>query len=178
MRYGPRASDVLLDTLAATLREDPGAGSELVSPHAGSLPSGRTVHLAVFTEPYLADVLAGRKTVESRFSVRKTAPYGQVKEGDVVFLKKPSGPVVGWCRVGSVWFYRLAPSSWKEIHGRFGRALGANDPFFLASKSGASYATLMELRQATAIRPLYVAKRDRRGWVVLNRHPSQPSLGL
>jgi hypothetical protein len=175
MRSNTPENRALLHTLAATLREDP-VWSRLLSMHAQSLRPHVTLHLAVFTEPYLADVLAGRKTIESRFAVRRTAPYGQVREGDIVLLKEPSGPVVGLCRVGSVWFYRLAPSSWKEIQGRFGSALGSNDPFFLASKSGARYATLMELRQATTVGALHVAKRDRRGWVVLGSRPAQASL--
>lgn len=166
-----------MDTLAVMLREDP-AWSNVVSPEAESATPPLTIHLAVFTEPYLADVLSGRKRVESRFSVRRTPPYGQVKGGDVVLLKEPSGPVVGLCQVGSVWFYRLAPSSWKEIRGRFGRALGTRDAFFLASKSGASYATLMELQRAAPISPIHVAKSDRRGWVVLGPRSTQASLRL
>lgn len=43
-------------------------------------PAG--LHLAVFVEPYLGYILEGKKTVESRFGMRRSAPYGQVAAGD------------------------------------------------------------------------------------------------
>jgi hypothetical protein len=57
------------------------------------------IHLAVFIEPYLQFILDGQKTVESRFSANRSAPYQQVGKGDVVLLKRTGGPVMG---VGSV----------------------------------------------------------------------------
>ena len=36
------------------------------------------VHLAVMVEPYLSRVLDGSKTIESRFSRKKIAPWGRV----------------------------------------------------------------------------------------------------
>jgi ASC-1-like (ASCH) protein len=53
----------------------------------------------VFIEPYLQFILDGQKTVESRFSANRSAPYQQVGKGDVVLLKRTGGPVMG---VGSV----------------------------------------------------------------------------
>ena len=49
------------------------------------------VHLAVMVEPYLSRVLDGSKTIESRFSRKKIAPWGRVSSGDVVVLKKSGG---------------------------------------------------------------------------------------
>ena len=132
----------------------------------GNRPSA--VHLAVFVEPFLQYVLDGRKTVESRFSVRRIAPYCRVHPGDVVLLKRAGGPVVGLCRVADVWFYRLDPSSWNLIRKEFTVALCAQDPAFWESRRSASFATLMRLDRVRAIRSFNFPKRDRRGWVVLS----------
>ena len=35
------------------------------------------LHLGIFTEPYLTYMLDGKKTIESRFSKNKIAPYNQ-----------------------------------------------------------------------------------------------------
>src|SRR5437762_5743619 len=80
------------------------------------------VHLAVFIEPYLTFLLEGKKTVESRFSINKHAPFEQVQPGDIIILKRSSGPVCGVCKVASVWFYRLDERTWPEIE-RFSEAL-------------------------------------------------------
>ena len=68
---------------------------------------GCGVHLAIFVEPYLELVLAGKKTIESRFSANRCPPYNAVKKGDLLLLKRSGGPVVGVATVGQVWSYDL-----------------------------------------------------------------------
>lgn len=48
----------------------------------------QTLHLGVFTEPCLTYMLEGKKTIESRFSKHKIAPFYQIKKEDIVFIKK------------------------------------------------------------------------------------------
>src|SRR2546423_2885042 len=50
-------------------------------------------HLAVLTMPYLEKIVAGQKTIESRFSRVRMPPFNKVGPGDVVFLKEVGGPV-------------------------------------------------------------------------------------
>src|SRR5437899_128672 len=69
-------------------------------------------HLAVFAEPFLRFVLDGSKTIESRFSVNRCAPYRAVEAGDLVLLKRPAGPVVAVAEVAQVWYYELDASAW------------------------------------------------------------------
>ena len=140
---------------------------------ATAQPPPISVHLAVLVEPYLQYVLDGTKTVESRFSVRQTAPYGRVKEGDVLLLKKVSGPIVGLCRVAAVWHYHLDPESLAELRSEFAAALCAQDPEFWNERSSASFATLMRLQNVCPITPIHIEKRDRRGWVILRRRSQQ-----
>lgn len=125
------------------------------------------IHLAIFTEPYLGYILDGRKTVESRFGVKRIAPYGQVSTGDILLLKKTGGPIVGLCKVSNVWFYNLNPDSWKKLRKEFSVALCALDPEFWAQRELAAFATLMRINAVKSIRPVAFHKRDRRGWVVL-----------
>lgn len=130
------------------------------------------LHLAIFVEPYLTYLLEGRKTVESRFSMRRYPPYGRVSPGDVVLIKKSGGPIVGVCEVGDVWHYRLDPHSWKELRQTFTNALCAQDPAFWKAREAASFATLMRVVSVRAVDPITFAKKDRRGWVVLRSSPS------
>lgn len=133
-----------------------------------------SLHLAVFVEPFLSDILAGRKTVESRFSTRRTAPFGVVSKGDTVLIKSSGGPIIGICRVGTVWSYRLSAKSWVEIQERFARAMCAEDPTFWETRQNRSFATLILVESVLPIRPVTYAKQDRRGWVVAK----SPSLQL
>lgn len=124
-------------------------------------------HVAVMREPYLSYVLAGRKSVESRFSRHRVAPFDQVGIGDLLLLKAQSGPVTGIARVAHVDSYVLDPATWASIRERFSAALCAEDDQFWADRGDARYATLIRITGAVAIEPLALEKRDRRPWVVL-----------
>lgn len=147
-----------------------------IGSHADPRPV--TLHLAVLVEPYLQYILAGQKTIESRFSSRRCAPYEQVRKGDIVLLKRVSGPILGICQVTDAWFYRLDTASWKEIREEFSRALCAQDPLFWETRKSASYATLMRIARVRPIEPIDCGKRDRRGWVVIQSLQNQSQLGL
>lgn len=129
--------------------------------------SGPAVHLAVFVQPYLDYLLDGRKTIESRFSAVKCAPFGRVATGDLVLVKVSGGPIVGVAEVGETWSYRLDKTSWKTIRREFAVALCAQDPAFWKSRQHAAFATLLQVRRVERVRPVPWKKTDRRGWVVL-----------
>jgi ASC-1-like (ASCH) protein len=125
------------------------------------------LHMAILTEPYLQYVLEGRKTIETRFSVNRMPPYNQVSEGDIILLKKSSGPIVGICEVSKAWFYRLDERSWKEIQEKFFTEISVQDSKFWRDKKKAVYASLMRLKDATRIGPINYVKHDQRPWVIL-----------
>ncbi|MGE0847736.1 MAG: hypothetical protein AB7L41_15830 [Flavobacteriaceae bacterium] len=130
-------------------------------------PSGRVgIHLAVFAEPFLSMVLSGEKTIESRFSRNRCAPYGEIGDGDIILLKQVAGPICGLALVRRCWYYDLATEPIDRIRLRFGAGIAAADDFW-AAREDAHYATLIELGAPTAIGPVACEKRDRRGWVAL-----------
>jgi hypothetical protein len=140
---------------------DPYLDSIMQGPFASGL------HLAVLVEPYLSYILDGKKTVESRFSERRIAPYGSVRRDDVILLKRSGGPIVGLCRASDIWYYELDPRSWREIRTGFSQMLCAQDPNFWSQRKSAEFATLIRLTNVLKISPFKYAKSDRRGWVVL-----------
>ncbi len=168
---------VLTKCLHDGLETDP-VWKNCLGESASKRPVEFSLHLAILIEPYLEYLLLGRKTVESRFSSVRCAPYGCVSRGDVILLKRSGGPIVGVSRVADVWFYRLSPTSWKTIRKDFKESLCIQDPLFWQGHEKASYATLMRLEDVRTIEPINIPKRDRRGWVVLRSHRSQLSLKI
>lgn len=136
----------------------------------------KSIHLAVFVEPFLQFLLEGRKTVESRFSIHRRAPYGCVNSGDLVLIKESGGPVVAVAEVSKVWYYQLDESAWDLIRSRFSRQLCVEDPEFWKSKASSCFATLMQFARIDKLEPVSCSKKDRRGWVVLGRPNRQPEL--
>ena len=66
-----------------------------------------SLHLGIFTEPYLTYMLEGKKTIESRFSKNKILPYNQISKDDIVIVKKSSGNVVAYFTIKDVLFFNL-----------------------------------------------------------------------
>ncbi len=162
-----------IEEVRSALAADRAWSDSIGTPGSELPPVG--IHLAVFIEPFLGYVLDGSKTVESRFSVNRCAPFGKARPGDILLLKHAGGPVVGIALLKSVWSYHLDESSWALIRNRFATALRIQNPEFWERKSGASYATLMSLDRVRRFRPVEWEKSDRRGWVVMRR-PRQLSL--
>lgn len=138
--------------------------------------SGGRLHIAVFQEPFLSLVLDGKKSVESRFSRNRIAPYQQVRECDIILIKEPSGPVVAIAEVSSTGFYQLNADAWKEIRSRFEDALAVPDEGFWYARRNANYASVIGLADVERIQQFWIDKRDRRGWVSMG-YESAPIQG-
>jgi len=145
---------------------------------SADLAPSRQVHLAVFVEPFLAYVLQGKKSVESRFSTRQCAPFRRVSVGDIVLLKEASGPVRGICEIAKTWFFNLDSIPLADVRERFAADICATDDDFWRAREKADYATLLKLRSVREVAPLRCPKRDRRGWVVLPNARKQLALPI
>jgi len=126
-------------------------------------------------EPYLGYIVQGRKTIESRFSINRVAPYGRVAPGDVLLLKGVSSPVKAVAMVDEVLQYRVNEATLLSIRERYADEICAPADFY-RDKAAASYATLMHIVHVCEIEPLNVEKHDRRGWVVVLDRDEQLSL--
>jgi hypothetical protein len=153
------------------------AGTPLLSVFQGILKDtiDNGIHLAVFVQPYLDFVLEGKKTIDSRFSVNRHAPFQQVSNGDLLILKESGGPICGVCVVSHAWYYHLNPASWSDIE-KFSSALCMDDTLFWEKKRSASFATLMRLESVTRLHDISVQKVDPRAWVVLKSVKTQRPL--
>jgi hypothetical protein len=155
-----------LDVIDQALGDDPFWAPRFDTTRLRESPIG--VHLAVLVEPFLGYILDGTKTIESRFAVRRFAPYGHVTPGDIVFLKAASGPVVGVCVVEQTWYFELDVQRIAAIRKRFGKAMRADTTEFWTRRKDATFASLMKIREVRELPvPLTCPKKDRRGWVVL-----------
>lgn len=135
------------------------------------IAAGRSavIHVAVFSQPFLEYVLRGTKTVDSRFSANRIAPYDHVSTGDIILIKQTGGPIVGICGVGKAWFYDLEPDTLKTIKQQFGKLICADDEFW-RSRRKRSYGTLILLKDVRPITPILIDKKDRRGWVTVKKN--------
>ena len=153
-----------LKSLSQELKDDPNWFNDLEQLQNNKI----ALHLAILHEPYLDLILKGKKTIETRFSIHRQAPYEQISRDDIILLKKTSGPIVGLCRVSDCWFYKLNKDTLYQIKNEFFKEILVKDEQFWEEKKHSSYASLIRVRDAFSLNyPLEFPKRDRRGWVIL-----------
>ena len=127
------------------------------------------LHLAILVDPYLQFMLDGKKTIESRFSINRRAPYGLAQPGDIILLKRSGGPIVGIGLVADAMFYRLTPAVLHDIRDAFADELGISDPAFWSDRARAAFATLLRLAHVRPLSPILYHKRDQRAWIILQQ---------
>lgn len=122
------------------------------------------IHLAVMREPFLSFLMAGSKTVESRFSINRVDPFGRIAVDDLVLLK--AGAVVGAFVVEAVEFRELGSQGVAGVRDEFNDRIQA-DAAFWEAKEDARFASLIRVAKVRELPHFTVDKRDMRGWVVL-----------
>lgn len=128
--------------------------------------SSRKLHLGIFAEPYLTYMLDGRKTIESRFSKNKIAPYDKIGNEDIVFIKKSSGPVIGYFTIKKIRFYDLNETKIEEIRKQYQNELCVNEEFW-NQKKDSNYATLIFIDKLIKFEPIYISKRGMQSWIIM-----------
>ena len=127
----------------------------------------KNYHLVILKKPYLDAILAGQKTIESRFTRVRHSFISQVRQGDTLFLKASSGPVYGQADVAAVkYFENLTPAKMAEIERQYNKhILGGRE--YWQSKAESKFGFLAWLVDVRPVRPVIIAKKDWRSWVVL-----------
>ena len=131
-------------------------------------------HLAILAHGWIDLILDGKKTIESRFTKVRCAPFGKVHVGDIVYLKESAGLVKGMFRVAKVeTFEGLERSDVSSLYEKYGKAIfyQAYTAFFPPEKwLDSKHATLLHIADPVRFEtPLSIKKRDRRAWVVLEQ---------
>jgi len=125
-------------------------------------------HVAIFVGSAIEKILLGEKTIESRFSLSRVLPYGEIVKDDTILLKQSGGDIIGQATVDNVLFYdNLNPKSIKILRDEYSEQIAADDSFW-ENKKGSQYGTLIFIKQPKRF-AFYIKykKKDRRPWVVI-----------
>ncbi|MCC6580158.1 MAG: hypothetical protein IT440_06920 [Phycisphaeraceae bacterium] len=107
-------------------------------------------HVAILLRPYIRLILNGVKTVESRLTITRRAPFGEVAVGDVIHFKASSGPYMAQAVADAVRFEEnLTPAKVDALRKRYDRQV-CGQPEYWQAKRMAKYATFIKLRDVKA----------------------------
>lgn len=114
-------------------------------------------------------VLNGEKTIESRWSMKKIAPYKKVNVGDDIYLKLTGCPVTAKAKVKNVEFYELTPKIVESIRIKYGKEIGTDKFKDWKTTLNKKYCTLIWLEKVEKTPPLNVPKSNGAGWLIINK---------
>lgn len=140
---------------------------QLLPENEFELLKNRTIHLGIFTEPCLTYMLNGEKTIESRFSKNKIAPYEKITKDDIVIVKKSGGNIVAYFTIKEVILFDLQTYPIENIKAKYNKELCVEDTFW-ENKKDSHYATLIMIDKLEKIKPFPITKKGMQTWIVLN----------
>lgn len=133
-------------------------------------------HLAIMNKPTIEAILSGKKTVETRFSLHKIAPFGVISKGDLVYIKPPGEEIIGQFRVKKVFsFDGLCEPDFDDIFIKYGSQIRVGekeeDNKYQTDKKQSNYGTLIFIGDSERFitSPVKIKKSDQRGWMVLEK---------
>lgn len=126
-------------------------------------------HIVILRQPFLDMILSGEKTIESRWSMNKIAPYKKVNVGDDLLLKLTSNPVTATAKVKVVKFYELTPQIVEEIKMKYGKQVGTDKFKDWQSTLNKKYCTLIWLEDVKIVEPIHVPRSNGTGWITLKQ---------
>jgi len=127
------------------------------------------IHVAILKPGYIKDILAGRKTIESRLTKTRQPPHGRIEEGQRLFLKASGGPFMATAVASAVsGFEDMQREDVKQLRKQYGEQIGGDDAYW-ALKRDSRFATLIEL---TDVEPIEVGPKYKvaymKAWYVLD----------
>lgn len=124
-------------------------------------------HIAILKQPFFDMVISGEKTIESRWSMVKVAPYKKVSVGDRILLKETGKDVTATANVKKVQFYELTPEIVEDIRIKYGKQIKTDKFEDWKSTLQKKYCTLIWLDEVTPVAPIKVKRSNGAGWIVL-----------
>lgn len=128
----------------------------------------KNIHLGVFSEPCLTFMLEGKKTIESRISKKRIAPYDRINKDDIVVVKQSGGRVVAYFTIKEIKFINLNEIPIDEIKNKYNDELCVSEEFW-EEKRDSSYATLMFIEHLVKVEPFKINKKGMQTWIVLEK---------
>tara|TARA_R110000744_G_scaffold84397_2_gene165162 strand:- start:1085 stop:1501 length:417 start_codon:yes stop_codon:yes gene_type:complete len=101
---------------------------------------------------YIAPLLSGTKSLESRLGQDRRAPFGKVCPGDTIYIKPTGKRVIAKAIVHKVdEFEDLTPEDINNLRDCYDDRIMGGDQFW-ESKSNSKYATLISFTKVTMLR--------------------------
>lgn len=135
-----------------------------------NLFNSKAIHLAIVNDPYYKYILEGTKTIESRFSNNRVAPYNKISPNDIVLMKKAGRSIEYLFFAGEIMYYKSTSEIINDLKKSYSKEICANEEFWEARREK-KYITLIRIKKVQKTKEnIFIEKKDKRGWVTFNNN--------
>lgn len=126
----------------------------------------------LFHQDYIALILNGDKVFGFKFRKRRTTPYQKIKDGDYLYLKESSGPILGRVRISHVVNMKLTdPEDVMEFLVNHFQEIGIASEERLVDvcrqNISKQYLCHWRMEEPEIIKyPVFIQKKSRQAWVL------------
>ncbi len=124
-------------------------------------------HIAILRQPFFDMIIRGEKTIESRWSMNRSAPFNKVQAGDKILLKRTGCPVTATATAKKVMQFELTPDKVEDIRVMYGKQIGTDKFEDWQDTLHKKYCTLIWLENVEEIEPIEVPRSNGAGWIVV-----------
>ena len=141
------------------------------------MPSTPKTHLMIVHPRYIAPLLSGTKSLESRLGQDRRAPFGKVSPGDIIYIKPTGKRVIAKAIVRTVEEYEdLTPDDIINLRETYDDRIMGGDHYW-QSKANSKYATLIGFQKVTMLNddstvPSELLVADRNAWRIAKPNES------
>lgn len=124
-------------------------------------------HIVILKKKYYDMLLSGKKTIESRFSYNKCAPFEKVSVGDELLIKQTGKDVTLIANVEKVKYYNLNPALVDKIRIEYGKQISSDKIEDWQTTMNKKYCTLVWVTDLKEVEPIKVQRSCGAGWIIL-----------
>jgi hypothetical protein len=123
-------------------------------------------HIAVFSAATVKEIFSGSRSCDLWLSKKRIPPFGEVKIGDIVYIKTSGRDISGQFLVKKVIYFEGPDKKDFEVIRLYIKGL---DSAYFDGKLQAKYATLIFIDRIEQFitSPIKYSKSDSRAWVVV-----------
>ena len=125
-------------------------------------------HIAIMREPFLSMILSKEKTIESRWSMNKIAPFNKAKIGDEILFKETGKNITAKAKIKDVKFIQLTPKIADEIKEKYGDEIVISKFKNWQERKHKNYLTLIWLKDVKQIDEIKAPKSHGAGWIIIH----------
>lgn len=120
-------------------------------------------HLAIMKKSWklTQKILSGEKKIESRWYISRRAPWGKIKEGEIIYFKDSGEPVTMKAEVEKILqFSDLMSEKVRKILDKYGKEIGIEDTTEAIERyKNKRYCMLIFLRNPRKVEPFRISKK-------------------